>query len=307
MRALGNNSCGPDVLSDYELKAQRTGFSFMLMPITEPLTDTQLVTRARVANTQCSPVEVVANKGKISMTCATPDASIYYSLDGGENYLLYTSKFDLSNGGNILAYAEKEGMDRSLISESVIQMYINKSGWKVVRVDSEQGGSEKKENAIDGNSSTIWHTKYSPSTDAYPHEIDVDMGAEYNVRAFVYQGRGDMENGRVKKYEVYFSLDGTNWGEAAAKGNFSSTGAEQEAELKSIVRARYFRFRALSEVNGNAWASAAELGIRAVSDEVSVSTAVAPLADNTLFHLNGQRAVVGEKGFLIGQGKIVMK
>jgi alpha-L-fucosidase len=50
-------------------------------------------------------------------------------------------------------------------------------GWKVVSVDSEEtaGADNSAANAIDGNSSTFWHTRWNADL-ALPHFITVDMG-----------------------------------------------------------------------------------------------------------------------------------
>ncbi len=268
MRALGNASCGPDVLDKYELKAKRTAFSFMILPITGELTDAQLVEKARVANPQCSPVQAAVSGPYVALSTPTTGATIYYSTDGGNVYKKYVSKINFAQGGTILAYAEKDGMSKSIVSATDVKMYVDKASWKVVSVDSEQGGNERKENAIDGNNSTIWHTAYGANTPSCPHEIVVDMAKPYNVTSFIYKARSDSENGRIKGYELYFSNDGKTWGTAAAKGTFSNTSAEQVVTLSKMVTARYFRLVALSEINGNAWSSAAELSIEALSDEV---------------------------------------
>ncbi|MCF0197794.1 MAG: discoidin domain-containing protein [Bacteroidaceae bacterium] len=267
MRALGNASCGPDVLDKYELKSAPLTFEFFLMPITAPLTDQEMAAKARVSGSQCAPVTITSDKGYVTLKTTTSSAALYYSIDGGTTYKRYTAKFSFMDGGHVMAYAEKDGLMRSLVTEADFGMFINKSGWSVVSVDSEQGGNERKENAIDGNTSTFWHTAYGANEPKYPHEIIVNMGKNYNVTAFVYQGRDNMSNGRVKDFEVYFSTDGKSWGKPAAQGQLENNSSEQVIPLADIVVARYFRFVALSEVNGNAWASAAELGIQAISDE----------------------------------------
>jgi len=267
MRALGNNSCGPDVLSKYELKSKRMNFNFLIMPITEPITDEQLAAKARVANPQCSPVNIVADKGYVTLSTTTKGATIYYSTDGGNVFKTYSTRFSFKDGGKLYAYAEKEGLSKSIVSSMDINMYISKTGWKVVSVDSEQGGNEKKENAIDGNTSTIWHTHYGSPEPSCPHEIIVDMAKNYNVTAFTYQGRSDSENGRIKEYKLYLSTDGTTWGNPVATGSFDNTSAEQVVKLSKMTVARYFKLVAVSEVNGRAWSSAAELGIQALSDQ----------------------------------------
>ncbi|MDE6379386.1 MAG: discoidin domain-containing protein [Muribaculaceae bacterium] len=262
MRALGNASCGPDVLDKYELRSHTTAFDFILMPISSRLSDHELAEMARVSSPQCQPVVILSDKGVVTLTTSTEGAAISYSLDNGITYLQYTEPFSLMEGGYVMAYAEKEGMARSLVTDADIEMFIDKSKWSVYRVDSNQGGGEDAKNAIDNNSSTIWHTSYGADQTPYPHEIIIDMHDTYEVTGFVYEGRSDMSNGRIKEYEIYFGNNPEVWGAPVATGAFKDVAGEQIVELSDPVNARYFRLIARSEVNNNPWASAAELGIR---------------------------------------------
>jgi hypothetical protein len=116
-------------------------------------------------------------------------------------------------------------------------------------------------NVLDGNPATMWHNKYSGGGTAFPHEIQLDLGVNRTVTCLHYLGRQDgWLNGWVAGYEVYTSTDGTNWGSPAATGNWAASGAEKRACFGSRT-ARYLRLKALSEVNGNPWASAAELNV----------------------------------------------
>ncbi len=284
-RALGNASCGPDVLDKYELKSEQKAFNFILMPLSEPLTDAQLTEKARVASPQCAPVIIKSDKGRVTMTTATSGATIHYSTDGGATWKTYTSGFNFREGGSIMAYASKDGLVQSMTTEAMVDMYISKTNWKVYSCDSQQGGNERAENAIDGNSSTIWHTAYGGNTPSCPHEIIIDMGTTYEVTAFVYEGRGDMSNGRVKEYEVYFSNDPTIWGTPAATGSFNNAAGEQVVELAAPLKARYFRLIARSEVNGNAWTSAAELGIHATQTVGAQEETRTAIQNNATYYL----------------------
>lgn len=282
MRALGNASCGPDVLEKYELRAQTTTFEFMLLPLQRLHSDNELVAKARISSPQCQPVSIIFDKGKVTLTCRTEGATIFYSTDGGANYIKYTAPLSLSSGGHVMAYAEKSGMAPSIVTEEDIPMFIDKSAWTVYRVDSNQGGGEDVKNAIDNNSSTIWHTSYGANKTSCPHEIIVDMKDTYAVTAFVYEGRADMSNGRVKDYEIYLGNNPEIWGAPVAIGQFKDIAGEQVVELNNPVNARYFRLIALSEVNNNDWTSAAELGIQSTQK-------VNPVSDdygNTIFENN---------------------
>ena len=141
----------------------------------------------------------------------------------------------------------------------------NKTSWRGIYVDSEMNnGKEAASNVIDGDNSTIWHTEWKPKTPQHPHEIHVDMGREYEVHGFTYMPRLDNLNGTVLKYEFYLSQDAKNWGEAVDSGEFTSLKLRRDlcsAYFNKPVKARYFRFVALSEINGKAWTSAAELNV----------------------------------------------
>jgi hypothetical protein len=92
------------------------------------------------------------------------------------------------------------------------------------------------------------------------------------VTAFTYLARQDgTQNGMVKAYDVYLSLDGKTWGQPVATGEFKNTSALQVARLKTPATGRYLKFVAKSEINGKAWTSAAEIGIQAEADVTAVS------------------------------------
>ena len=263
-RALGNASCGPDVLSQYELRAGRRTFNYLIMPLSSTLTDEQFMEKSRVAAPQCAPVEVIAERGVVTLRCATPDAVIHYSLDGNPTEQVYTEPISLPGGGTLLTYATRDGLLPGIKSETTLPLFVDKKLWSLVSCDSEHGG-DKATNAFDDDVNTIWHTQYSGTVPKCPHEIVVDMGCTYRITAFQYQGRSDGSNGRIREYSLYFSNSPTRWGAPAAQGSFSNTSDEQTVVLASPVEARYFRLIARSEVNGNAWTSAAELGITATA------------------------------------------
>lgn len=133
-----------------------------------------------------------------------------------------------------------------------INLFVDKSLWKVVSCSSQQGGGEKVENAIDGDESTIWHTQYGSNEPEPPHEIVVDMAQTYRVEEFIYQGRKDGSNGRIKEYEIYFSNNPDVWGAPAASGAFSDTPDPQHVKITTKPSARYFKLIAKSEVNNKA-------------------------------------------------------
>lgn len=141
--------------------------------------------------------------------------------------------------------------------------YLSQDGWKLVKVDSQETEKETDPgtNAFDGLSSTFWHSKYTGGTDPLPHEIQIDMGATYNLTGMSYLTRQDgNDNGVVGQYEFYASTDSSNWGTAVKSGTFASDHTEKVVSFPSKA-ARYIRFRALSEIQGKQFTAVAELNV----------------------------------------------
>lgn len=257
-RALGNASCGPDVLDKYQIMSTPRQFNFIIRPVSGATDKSTLAKEARVTDPVCQDVEIQDSKGFAVLSSATAGATIHYSTDG-ETYNEYTAPVDMTAGGTIFAYATHDGFKNSKVTSKSFDAYVDKSLWKVIDYGSYMPGNEP-ELAIDGDASTFWHTQWSPDA-PMPHHITVDMGKELDLTAFTYKARNDAsQNGRIKNYELYMSNDTANWGEAVATGTFQNTGDVQTVTLNN-VKARYFKLVATSEVNGKAWTSAAELDV----------------------------------------------
>ena len=262
-RPLGNASCGPGPLKKYELTSQPTVFSFILLPLERSYTNDELSRKARVRMPVCMPVLIERdNNGDLHMSTHTSGATIHYRINGGE-YQTYSKPFALIEGGNVEAYAVSDELGQSLKTTVQLPIYVDRSIWKIVSVSSENNGEEAR-NAIDGDPSSIWHSRWSEPEAKHPHSIVVDMGSMLVIDQFIYTPR-DSGNGRIKDYELYFSKDGKTW-DNPVKGRFPDSSSAQVVKLGSPVTARYFKFVALSEMYGRAWASVAELNVNIVQN-----------------------------------------
>jgi glucose/arabinose dehydrogenase len=142
---------------------------------------------------------------------------------------------------------------------------VPQSQMSVRFVDSEETAGEngRAANVLDGDPRTIWHTQWQAADPPHPHEIQLDLGGTYAVTGLFYLGRQDaLGGGRIARYEVYVSADGTTWGGPAATGTWTTTTAEQSATFAART-GRYVRLRSLSAAYGLPWASAAELTVAA--------------------------------------------
>lgn len=262
-RPLGNASCGPAPMKKYELFSQPTVFSFIMMPLERSHSKDELTKKARVQMPVCMPVLIERdNGGYLNMQTGTPSATIYYSVDGGP-YKEYSGAIEFVSGGKVQAYAISEKLGKSLLTSLELPIYVDRSTWRVASVSSENAGEEAR-NAIDGDPATIWHSRWSTSATKHPHEIVIDMASMLVIDKFIYTPRNSA-NGRIKDYELYFSKDGKNW-ENKVTGTFLNTSAIQTVTLEKPVTARYFKLIALSEMNGQIWASAAELNVNIIQN-----------------------------------------
>lgn len=141
-------------------------------------------------------------------------------------------------------------------------MLSNKE-WKIVRVSSENTANNKfAKNAIDGDPSTLWHSKFTGGAAKPPHELVIDLGAERHIRGFVYLGRQDGGwNGAVKDVEICVSNNAEKFGEPVAKAALAKTKAPQEIKCTETP-GRYVLVRILSEQNGGELGSIAEFGVK---------------------------------------------
>ena len=260
-RGLGNNSCGPDVLSRYELNAADTQMHLIFMPLASATTTTEMTRMACVSMPVCEGVTCERGKdGRVRMTCGTPDAVIHYTTDGGATYQTYTSPFAFAQAGTISCYATSEGYYDGPSDDYSFGVHVDKNLWKVVSYDSQHGGNEVAK-LFDDNLNTIWHTEYSGSEPACPHQFVIDLGKVYMIKSLTYTGRQDISNGRVANYEVFLSNNVNIWGQPCAQGRFVDAASPQTVVFDRPQEGRYLCFTALSEVNGKAWASAAEIDI----------------------------------------------
>ena len=138
-------------------------------------------------------------------------------------------------------------------------------GWKVVSVDSEEtaGADNSAARAIDGDSSTIWHTRWN-ADQKQPHSITVDMGKMNRIGGFTYLPRQDgLLNGVVEKYRFETSSDNMTWTTNIADGSFANIQNNPSFQEVSFapVNAHYFRFTSLQAIWSSGWTSAAEISV----------------------------------------------
>jgi beta-galactosidase len=73
---------------------------------------------------------------------------------------------------------------------------------KAKRLDISENNSATR--ACDNQESTFWHTAFSTSKPAHPHQIVIDMGEVVKMKGFRCLPRTDnSENGMIKAYKFF--------------------------------------------------------------------------------------------------------
>jgi hypothetical protein len=130
---------------------------------------------------------------------------------------------------------------------------LQKLGAKI-HAESEAPGYEAAL-AIDDDPDTCWHTKWEPSPAPMPHELVVDFGREVTLAGITYLPRQDMANGRIAECELF--ADGSR----VVSAKWPNTSELQTLRFNQPVTTHTLRLVIKSEVNGNPFASVAELDV----------------------------------------------
>jgi beta-galactosidase len=263
---LGNASCGAGVMGKYLLRAEPARFGFSLRPFRPSMGEPASV--ARVSAPVLPPVSIVRDgDGNAILSCPVAGANIHYTTDGSapsKSSGIYEKPLPMRDGGTVKARAYAKSRIKSPVTSESFDLFVDRSAWKILFASSEHRGEGEAFHAIDGDPSTYWHTQWGQDEPTHPHELQIDLGQTYELAGITYLPRQGQANGRIDQYEIYFSQDGETWGDAAVKGRFENNARSQSALFPTPAVGRYIRVKALSEVNQNPWASAAEINIKAV-------------------------------------------
>jgi hypothetical protein len=108
---------------------------------------------------------------------------------------------------------------------------------------------------MDDDPGTCWHTKWEPSPTPMPHKLTIEFDRAVTLKGLTYLPRQEMANGRVAECEVFAD------GNRVASVKWYDTSELQTLRFSQPVTTRTLRLVIKSEVNGNAFASVAELDV----------------------------------------------
>jgi galactose oxidase len=159
---------------------------------------------------------------------------------------------------------------------------VDRTGWTVTADSENLQPGYPATYAIDGNAATLWHTAWTNGIAPLPHWLTIDMHREAEIHGLAYLPRTDGDgNGRIGRYEIRVSPDGSAWSAPVAAGTWPDTAGEKTAAF-APVRTRVVRLSALSEAGYRAgWTSAVEVNLLA-PDPRSTWTVTASCEETTL-------------------------
>lgn len=139
-----------------------------------------------------------------------------------------------------------------------------------------ENGDGKAASALDGNTGSIWHSRYSPDKCTGQHHITLSSEQPLGVDGIAYTPRQTGSNGDLKKYEVHVSADGKTF-KKVADGTIKNL--TRDPYLISFERQDNVRAVKLVYVEGEGgFASAAELRLHdanAVADTAALKAQIA--------------------------------
>ena len=255
---LGGNSCGQGgPLKHDRVMATPHTFGYMIRPMSAVKTDA-LVRDANVSLKGATPLTIVRDaEGNVTINANGAKGDIFYRINGSKKAVKYMGAVNLHDGGTISAWTKEN--DWLVASQTFSR--IESIPLSVVFASSQESGEGDASHLTDGNPSTYWHTMYSVTVANYPHWVDFDCGGMKTIKGFTYLPRQDSNNGNIKNYSIQVSNDGKTWSKPVAEGTFENNRKEKTILLTTPVRTRFVRLTALSEQNGQDFATGAEFKV----------------------------------------------
>ena len=122
--------------------------------------------------------------------------------------------------------------------------------------------------AFDGDTSTFWHSNYTPYQ-GLPATVEIDMGQVYTINKFSYLPRQSGTNGIITEYSLYYktSADG-EWIPLAEEQTWAGDSSQKTVKFDA-VETQYLKFVALDGMSDSdkKFASAAEFMVHQVLGE----------------------------------------
>ncbi len=181
-----------------------------------------------------------------------------WRIEGTDEWTSYKTEFpDLS--GDKVVYVRTGPTGQSVASDedkfsfnaeekNETKSYVPISRLSIASFSSEQNtGSDGSKNALDGNSNTIWHTKWDKSDkELY---FTIKLNEPTYLSALEYVPRQDGTNGRVLSAKISVSMDGENFETIVEETDWKNDASNKMVDFTESVKASYIKIEGLKTSN----------------------------------------------------------
>jgi len=229
----------------------------------------------------------------VSMASSTPDAEIWYSLDGsdpvqGEPSLRYESLLQFSGVGNriLKARAFGLGLDPSAIAEAVYELLPLQPGQSeevnkglITATSSSHAPGWEPSLSIDNILGSTWHCAVDRQNAGSEWlRLDFGEGTELNIGRAKYWPRLGAPHGTFRRYRIFVtsepSTDQSTWGDPVAEGRWTWQDSSPKTVDFSAKKGRFVIFQCLEALEG--WAAAGEVSVFEIGESEVPLQAAAP-------------------------------
>ena len=122
----------------------------------------------------------------------------------------------------------------------------DRSNWDIIGFSSQEANGEGPNNgkaifALDGNSSTFWHTQWSGASPGPPHYIIIDMKEVKTLHGVSFVGRQGDGSGKPNEVNIQVSLDNTTWTDAGTFNLLNNKDLQKQFLPNGFKNARYIK------------------------------------------------------------------
>ncbi|MFO7670120.1 MAG: alpha-L-fucosidase [Bacteroidales bacterium] len=193
------------------------------------------------------PIVIRNQSGDIIITPVDMESEVYFTLDGSlpkAGSKKYTGPVPTDGKLEVQAISFDPARGKSSpVSREVFD--LPRKEWKILGTNDADALA-----IIDGNPSSSW---FQDEEKIMPVDLVIDLGTEQNLSGFSYLPDQSLWNpGIIARYQFFVSVNNENW-ELVDQGEFSNIRNNPFWQTRrfDFVRARYIKFKALGNTEGN--------------------------------------------------------
>ena len=205
-----------------------------------------------------TPVVTRNKDGEVTIVAADKGIEGYYYAGGsdpGTTSIKYGGTFLFQQKGVVKAIAI-DPLTGYSSPVSLKEFDLPATNWQLL---GEPGKNQRADAIFDGNPFTTL-----TSNEPLPVDFIIDLGETVNLAGFNYlPDQSRYSQGVIRHYELSVSIDGLNFGQLVASGEFGNIANSPiwQRITFDAVPARFIRFRAISEATGQNRAGIAEFSV----------------------------------------------